>query len=98
MWILVRVVKGSKYFETETQVDNHVLLCDSSEMVISARSTGDGQYRFEARRGNENFIVAEFTGIEGKGSLTAKFFELAAKIGAVSVASPVTPAAIPVTA
>lgn len=89
MWLLVKVVKGSKYFETETQVDNHVLVCDSSELVISARSTGDGQYRFEARRGNENFIVAEFTGVEGKGSLTTKFFELATKIGAVSVtASP----------
>jgi hypothetical protein len=93
MWILVRVIKGSKYFEADTQVDNHVLLCDSSEMVISARSTGDGAYRFEARRGNENFIVAEFTGSEAKGSLTSKFFDLAAKIGAVSVTTPAPPAA-----
>jgi ATP-dependent helicase YprA (DUF1998 family) len=87
MWILVRVVKGSKYFETDTQVGNHVLVCDSSELVISARSTGDGAYRFEARRGNENFIVAEFAGAEATGSLTAKFFELGAKLGAVSVAA-----------
>ncbi len=91
MWILVKVVKGSKYFEPETQVDNHVLLSDSSEMVISARASGDATYRFEVRRGNENFILAEYTGAEAKGSLTAKFLELAAKIGAVSMA--VAPAA-----
>ena len=87
MWILVKVVKGSKYFEPETQTDNHVLLSDTSEMVISGRATGDATYRFEARRGNENFIIAEFTGAEGKGSLTAKFLEMAQKFGAVSMAA-----------
>ena len=87
MWILVRVVKGSKYFETDTQVENHVLVCDSSELVISARSTGDGAYRFEARRGNENFIVAEISGEQAKGPLKDKFFELGTKLGAVSVAA-----------
>ncbi|MFZ2649995.1 MAG: hypothetical protein WA210_07790 [Burkholderiaceae bacterium] len=87
MWILVRVVKGSKYFEAETKVENHVLVCDSSDLVISARSTGDGAYRFEARKGTENFIVAEFTGAQAAGPLTAQFFDLAAKLGAVSVAA-----------
>ena len=92
MWILVKVVKGSKYFEPETQVDNHVLLSDTSEMVISARSSGDATYRFEVRRGNENFILAEYTGAEAKGSLTAKFIALATKIGAISMAA--TPTAV----
>lgn len=94
MWILVKVIKGSKYFEPETQVDNHVLLSDSSDMVISTRPSGDASYRFEVRRGNENFIITEFKGAEGKGSLTAKFLELAAKIGAISMAAaPDAPAA-----
>jgi hypothetical protein len=87
MWILVKVVKGSKYFEPETQTDNHVLLSDTSEMVISARPTGDATYRFEARRGNENFIIAEFNGADAKGSLTAKFLDMAAKLGAISMAT-----------
>ena len=89
MWILVRVLKGSKYFEAETKVDNQVLVCDSSELVISARATDDATYRFEARKGNETFIVAEFTGAKASGSLTREFLALAAKIGAISmVAAP----------
>ena len=91
MWILVRVVKGSKYFEPETRIDNHVLVCDSGDFVISARATDDATDRFEARNGNETFIVAEFTGAKAKGSLTADFFALAAKIGAISMV--VAPAA-----
>jgi hypothetical protein len=89
MWILVKVVKGSKFFENDTQVENHVLVCDSSDLVIAGRATGDGTYRFEARRGNENFIVAEFAGEEAKVSLKPKFFALADKLGAASVASTV---------
>ena len=89
MWLLVRVVKGSKYFEAESRVENHVLLCDSSDMVISGRSTGDATYRFEARRGNENFVVAEFAGVEATSPLFGKFLELATRMGAVvAVATP----------
>ena len=90
MWILVRVVKGSKYFEPETKIENHVLVCDSSDLVISARATDDATYRFEARKGNETFIVAEFTGAKANRSLTSEFFALAAKLGAISMAG--TPA------
>jgi len=35
MWLLVQVVRGSKHFEAESRIDNHVLICDTSEMVIS---------------------------------------------------------------
>lgn len=85
MWILVRVLKGSKYFEAESKVDNQVLVCDSSDLVISARATDDLTYRFEARKGNETFIVAEFTGARAHGSLTTEFKALADKIGAISM-------------
>lgn len=86
MWMLVQVVKGSKYFEAESRVANHVLLCDTSDLVISARSTGEGIYRFEARKGNENFIVAEFAGAQLTASLYDKFVELARSVGAVIAA------------
>jgi len=84
MWILVQVVKGSKHFEAESRVANHVLICDTSDMVISARSNGDSAYRFEARKGNENFVIADFNGAEVKASLVDKFFELAKSMGAIS--------------
>ena len=84
MWILVQVVKGSKHYEAESRVANHVLICDTSDMVISARSTGDAGYRFEARKGNENFIISEFTGKALKASHTDEFFALAKSMGAIS--------------
>jgi hypothetical protein len=84
MWILVQVVKGSKHFEAETRVANHVLICDTSDMVISARSTGDAGYRFEARKGNENFVIAEYTGTALKVSLLDEFFALAKSMGAIT--------------
>ena len=49
MWLLVQVVKGSKYYDAESQVGNRVLISDSSEMVISGRSMGADGYRFEVR-------------------------------------------------
>ncbi len=84
MWILVQVVKGSKHFEVDTRVANHVLICDSSDLVISARSTGDASYRFEARKGNENFIIAEYAGATLKTSMLDEFIALGQRLGAVS--------------
>jgi len=40
MWFLVTVVKGNRNFETESQIGNRVLISDTTEMVISARSAG----------------------------------------------------------
>jgi hypothetical protein len=87
MWILVQVVKGSKHFEAETRVANHVLICDTSDLVISARSTGDASYRFEARKGNENFIIAEYAGATLKASMLDEFVALGQSLGAISVAA-----------
>ncbi len=84
MWFLVSVVKGSKHFEPESQVGNRVLISDTTEMTISARSTGDG-YRFEARKGNETFVVREFVGAQPVGSLSTKFTVLAQQMGALVI-------------
>ncbi len=82
MWFLVSVVKGSKHFESESQVGNRVLISDTTDMTISARSTGDG-YRFEARKGTETFIIKDFAGSQPVGSLSAKFTALAQSMGAL---------------
>ena len=83
MWFLVSVVKGNRYFETESQIGNRLLLSDTTEMVISARSAGEDSYRFEARKGNESYTLAEFRGTQAPGVLTERFLALAQQFGAV---------------
>lgn len=84
MWLLVSVVKGSKHFEAESQVGNRVLISDTTDMTISARSTGSG-YRFEARKGTESFVVREFAGAQPVGSLSTRFTALAQQMGALDI-------------
>ena len=71
MWFLVQVVKGSKHYEAESLVGNHVLISDTTEMVISGRAMGSEGYRFEARKGNENFIIRDFQGAQPAGTLAS---------------------------
>ena len=85
MWFLVQVVKGSKHYEADSQVGNHVLISDTTEMVISARSMGTDGYRFEARKGNETFVIRDFRGAQPPGSLEPKFKALAQQMGALVI-------------
>jgi len=87
MWFLVQVVKGSKHYEAESQVGNHVLISDTTEMVISGRAMGSEGYRFEARKGNESFIIRDFQGTQPAGALISKFTALAKQIGALAITS-----------
>jgi hypothetical protein len=83
MWFLVTVVKGSRHFETDSPIGNRVLISDSSEMVISGRASHHEGYRFEARMGNETFIVRDFLGTQPQGSLATQFMTMAQQMGAV---------------
>jgi hypothetical protein len=85
MWFLVLVVKGSKHYEADSKVGNHVLISDTTEMVISGRSMGDEGFRFEARKGNESFVIREFVGPQPPGSLSTKFTALAHQMGALVI-------------
>jgi hypothetical protein len=85
MWFLVQVVKGSKHYEAESQVGNHVLISDTTEMVISGRAMGSEGYRFEARKGNEAFIIRDFQGPQPAGTVASKFTALAKQIGALAI-------------
>jgi hypothetical protein len=88
MWILVQVIKGNKYFEAESRIENHVLISDSSEMVIAGRALGTEGYRFEARKGNESFVVSEFPArTAGPGPFTEQFKALAQRMGAIVAAA-----------
>ncbi len=83
MWFLVQVVKGNKHFEADSQIGNRVMISDTSELVISGRSSGSEGYRFEARKGNESFVIKDFPGVSVAGSLVTEFVALAAQMGAV---------------
>ena len=85
MWFLVSVVKGSKYFEADSQIDNKLMISDTTDMIISGYSMGTGGYRFETRKGNETFTLQEFAKGQSKEAITAKFIELAAMVGATTV-------------
>jgi hypothetical protein len=88
MWFVVTVIKGNRYFESDSPIGNRVLLSDSTDMVISGRATGgsdnDG-YRFEARRANETYIVSDFVGKPTAAALSALFMSLAQQMGAIVV-------------
>ena len=75
--------QGSKHFEAESQ-GNNVPISDTTDMTISARSTGSG-YRFEARKGTESFVVREFAGAQPVGSLSTRFTALAQQMGALDI-------------
>lgn len=83
MWFLVQVVKGSKHYEPDSQVGNRVLISDTTEMVISARSMGEDGYRFEARRGSDSFIMGSFSAKVSRETIAARFTTLALQMGAV---------------
>jgi hypothetical protein len=88
MWFLVTVVKGSRHFENDSPIGNRVLISDTTEMVISGRASVSDGYRFEARKGNESFIVSDFEGAQKAGLLTDKFLSMATQMGAVVVTAP----------
>jgi hypothetical protein len=83
MWLLVQVVRGSRQFDPETRINNQVLICDTSDLVISGRGFGEQTYRFEARKGSESFTVQEFSPIAPGVSLLAEFAALAQRLGAI---------------
>jgi hypothetical protein len=90
MWFLVSVVKGSKYYESDSMIDNSIMISDTTDMVIAGYSTGTGGYRFEMRKGNEAFVMQEMPKGTTKEQLVSKFQDLATQMGATRVA-PVAP-------
>lgn len=85
MWFVVQVVKGSKHYEADSLVGNRVLISDTTEMTISGRSMGSDGYRFEARKGNETFVVRDFQGAQPAGSLAQRFVALGEQMGALAL-------------
>jgi hypothetical protein len=86
MWFLVSVVKGSRYFDATSLIDNRVIVSDTSDMVVLGRLVGSEGYRFEARKGNDTFTLANFGPGQPAAELAARFVALARAMGAVVAA------------
>jgi hypothetical protein len=85
MWFLVSVVKGSKYFESDSQIDNQIIVSDTTDMIVTGYSGGMGIYRFEMRKGNECFVLQDLPKGLGKAETVQKFQQLATQLGAQSI-------------
>ncbi len=88
MWFLVSVVKGSKYYESDSQIDNQIIVSDTTDMIVTGYSGGPGIYRFEMRKGNECFVLQNLPRGATRDATIQKFKELATQLGAQSIASP----------
>jgi hypothetical protein len=85
MWFLVQVVKGSRHYEPTSLIGNRVLISDTTEMVISGRVVGADGFRFEARKGNDTFVLSDFAAGQPAGVLESKFSALAEQMGAIVI-------------
>jgi len=88
MWFLVSVVKGSKFYESDSQIDNRIMISDTTDMVVVGYATGTGGYRFEMRKGNESFVMQDLPKGLPRSTLMSRFEELAKQLGAISIALP----------
>jgi hypothetical protein len=93
MWYIVEVVKGSKYFETESRVGNRVLISDTTELVIVGRTMGAEGYRFEARKSGDNFVVKDIPGNPSAALVLEQFLMLARQFGALPAQGTAVPGA-----
>ena len=83
MWLLTEAPRGSNFYEAESQTGNKVLISDTCETVIYARSQGADGFRIIAQRGRENFYIgpAPVRGVVE--DLMAQMLEIARQLNAV---------------
>ncbi|MES3013468.1 MAG: hypothetical protein V4750_07025 [Pseudomonadota bacterium] len=83
MWILTEAPRGSNYYEAQSLTGNKVLISDTCETVIYARSQGADGHRIVAQRGRETFFMgpAPVRGVEA--DMTGQMAEIARQLGAV---------------
>ncbi len=83
MWILTEAPRGSNFYEAQSTTGNKVLISDTCETVIYARSQGADGYRLVAQRGRETFFMGP-TPVRGAVvDMNAQMTELAQKLGAI---------------
>ena len=93
MWYVVEVVKGSKYYEAESRVGNHVLISDTTDLVIAGRTMGAEGFRFEARRSGDNFVIKDVPGNPSPALVAEQFAMLARQFGAMNAQGAAAPGA-----
>jgi hypothetical protein len=86
MWILSEAPRGSNFYEAESQTGNKVLISDTCETVIFARSQGSDGHQVVAQRGRDTFLVgpAPVRGVTA--DMNAQLLDIAKQLGAVILA------------
>ena len=83
MWILTEAPRGSNFYEPESTTGNKVLISDTCETVIYARSQGADGHRIIAQRGRETFMVGPQPTRGVVVDMTAKMLDIARQLNAV---------------
>ena len=88
MWMVVEAPRSSNFFENESPTGNRVLINDTSDLVIYARSQGADGFRLIGQRGKETFMVgpAPVRGVPG--DMAGALMDLAKQLGAIVMAVP----------
>jgi hypothetical protein len=82
MWILAEAPKGSNFYEAQSQAGNKVLISDSCETVIYARSQGsDGHRSWPSADARPSILGPPVRGAET--DMTAQMLDLARQLQAV---------------
>jgi len=91
MWMLVEAPKSSNFFETDSPTGNRILVCDTSEIVIYARSLGPEGFRIIGQRGKETFMVgpAPVRGVAA--DVGAQLLDIAKQLSAIVMSVPPSP-------
>ena len=85
MWLMTEAHKGSTYFEAQSQAGNRVLISDTCDTVIFARSQGSDGHRIVAQRGRETFYLGP--AVRGaETDMTPHMLDVARQLSAVVLA------------
>jgi hypothetical protein len=90
MWMLVEAPRSSNFFETESPTGNRVLINDSSDLVIYARSLGADGFRIIGQRGKETFMIGPMPTRGVTADVTGHLMAIAKQLGAIVMAPPAT--------
>jgi hypothetical protein len=88
MWMLVEAPRSSNFFENESPTGNRILINDSSDLVIYARSLGADGFRIIGQRGKETFMIGAMPTRGVAANVTGHLMDIAKQLGAIIMMPP----------
>lgn len=91
MWMLVEAPRSSNFFENESPTGNRILINDSSDLVIYARSLGADGFRIIGQRGKETFMIGPMPTRGVTANVTGHLMDIAKQLDAIIMTPPDDP-------